>query len=445
MSAPAVASLSCSQCGAAIELRTLDQAQSVVCASCGSILDARDPNLHLIQAFEARQKFTPQIPLGTRGTLKGEKWEVVGFQVRRATIDGTSYDWEEYLLFNPYKGFRYLTQYDGHWNDVQVVKAAPKELTSGRQPLVILHGETFKHFQSSNAETVFALGEFPWQIRVGDRAVTRDFVAPPRMLSEEQTPDETTWSLGTYLPAAQIWEGFALPGNPPRPRGVYANQPSHYRPMVGSLAKRYLLLAAIVIAIGALRFVSASRAVVYTSPVSFFRPGQAPESLAFVTPTFTVKGRTANLEVATEAQLDNGWAFFEYALVNEATGATYEFGRDLSYYSGRDSDGNWTEGSKRDRAVLPSVPAGPYFLRVQPQAEVTAPFLEYRIIVRHDVPIATPYLICLALLALPPIFVAFRAWGMESARWKESDYASGSGSDDSDGSDSDSDSDSDDD
>jgi uncharacterized paraquat-inducible protein A len=53
VSAPAVSSLSCSQCGAAIELRTLDQAQSVVCASCGSILDARDPNLALIQAFEA--------------------------------------------------------------------------------------------------------------------------------------------------------------------------------------------------------------------------------------------------------------------------------------------------------------------------------------------------------------------------------------------------------
>lgn len=432
MSAPAVASLSCPQCGAAIELRTLDQAQSVVCASCGSILDARDPNLRLIQGFEARQKFTPQIPLGTRGTLKGEKWEVVGFQVRCATIDGTSYFWEEYLLFNPYKGFRYLTQYDGHWNDVQIVKAAPTESVSGRQPFVILHGETFKHFQTSTAETVFVLGEFPWQVRVGDKAVTRDFVAPPRMLSEEQTPDETTWSLGTYLPAAQLWDGFKLRGKPPRPRGVYANQPDEYRPLAGSMAKRYLLLAAILIAIGLLRFATASRAVVFSTPESFFKPGQAPESLAFVTPTFTVSGRTANLEIVTQTQLDNGWAYFEYALVNEATGTTYEFGRDMSYYSGVDSDGNWSEGSKRDRAVLPSVPAGPYFLRVQPEAEVPTPFLEYRIIVRRDVPIAMPYLICLVLLTLPPIVMAFRAWGMETARWKESDYAPSGGDDDSD-------------
>ena len=423
MSAPAVSSLSCSQCGAAIELRTLDQAQSVVCASCGSILDARDPNLALIQGFEAKQKFTPQIPLGTRGTLKGEKWEAVGYQVRRITIDETSYYWDEYLLFNPYKGFRYLTQYDGHWNDVQVVKLAPAETISGRQPIVTLHGESFKHFQTSTAHTEFVLGEFPWQVRVGDHAVVRDFVAPPRMLSEERTPEETTWSLGTYMPPAQVWSGFSLPGKPPRPRGVYANQPDENRPLAGSMAKRYFLFAAILVGLGLLRFVTASRETVFTTNAAFFKPGQPADSLAFVTPTFTVKGRTATLEVTTEAQVDNGWAYFEYALVNELTGTTYEFGREVSYYHGTDSDGNWSEGSRRDRAVLPSVPAGQYFLRVQPTAQAPTDFLEYRILVRRDVPILTPYLICLALLALPPIFLALRSWGMESARWKESDYA----------------------
>ena len=102
----------------------------------------------------------------------------------------------------------------------------------------------------------------------------------------------------------------------------------------------------------------------------------------------------------------------------------------MSYYYGRDSDGNWSEGSRRDRAVLPSVPAGQYFLRVLPEAEVPTSFLEYRIVVRRDVPTLTPYLFCLALLALPPILVALRAWGMESARWKESDYAPSSDDDD---------------
>jgi hypothetical protein len=430
VSAPAVSSLSCSQCGAAIELRTLDQAQSVVCSSCGSILDARDPNLHLIQAFQARQKFTPQIPLGTRGTLKGEKWEAVGYQVRRITVDGTSYYWDEYLLFNPYKGFRYLTQYDGHWNDVQVVKAAPEESMRGGRPVVAMYGETFKHFQTATAYTEFVLGEFPWQVRVGDSAVTRDFVAPPRMLSEERTPDETTWSLGTYTPAAQIWKAFSLPGRPPGPRGVYANQPDDYAPRAGSMAKRYLLFAAIVVALGLVRLLTAARETVFATNSAFFRPGAPADSLAFVTPTFTVAGRTADLEVTTEAQVDNGWAYFDYALVNEQTGTTYEFGREVSYYYGTDSDGHWSEGSRRDRAVLPSVPPGQYFLRVLPEAQVPTSFLEYRIVVRRDVPVLTPYLVCLALLAVPPIFWAFRAWAMESARWKESDYAPSDDDDD---------------
>lgn len=423
MSAPAVSSLSCPQCGAAIQLRTLDQAQTVVCSSCGSILDARDPNLAVLQTFQAKQRFTPQIPLGTRGTLKGEKWEVVGYQVRSITVEDTSYYWDEYLLFNPYKGFRYLTQYDGHWSDIQVVKAAPEETRSGGRPVVKLYGETFKHFQSATAVTEFVLGEFPWQVRVGDRVETRDFVAPPRMLSEERTPEETTWSLGTYMTGDQVWAAFGLPGNAPHARGVYANQPDDFRPRAASMVRRFLLLAAVLVALGLVRLLTASRETVFATNSAFFRPGAPADSLAFVTPTFQVNGRTANLEVTTEAQVDNGWAYFEYALVNESTGQTYEFGREVSYYHGRDSDGNWSEGSRRDRAVLPSVPAGPYFLRVLPEAQVPTGLLEYRIVVRRDVPVLFPYLVGLVLLVLPPVFLGLRAWGMESARWKESDYA----------------------
>jgi hypothetical protein len=80
--------------------------------------------------------------------------------------------------------------------------------------------------------------------------------------------------------------------------------------------------------------------------------------------------------------------------------------------------------------VLPSVPPGQYFLRVAPEAQVPSGLVEYRILVRRDVPMLTPYLIALALLAVPPILVALRAWGMESARWKESDYAPSSDDDD---------------
>ena len=82
--------------------------------------------------------------------------------------------------------------------------------------------------------------------------------------------------------------------------------------------------------------------------------------------------------------------------------------------------------------MLPSVPPGPYFLRVQPEAQVPTGLLEYTISVRRDVPILTPYVLGLVLLAIPPIFMGLRAWGMETARWKESDYAPESDDDDDD-------------
>ncbi len=41
-------------------------------------------------------------------------------------MEGVAYSWHEYVLFNPYKGFRYLTEYDGHWNDTQHFEGAAR-------------------------------------------------------------------------------------------------------------------------------------------------------------------------------------------------------------------------------------------------------------------------------------------------------------------------------
>ena len=67
----------------------------------------------------------PLIPLGTRGTIRGTAYEAVGFQRRTIYVEGISYSWHEYVLFNPYKGFRYLTEYNGHWNDTSILRSLP--------------------------------------------------------------------------------------------------------------------------------------------------------------------------------------------------------------------------------------------------------------------------------------------------------------------------------
>src|SRR5579859_356218 len=175
---PQVQALNCPKCGAAITLRTFGQAETVACGSCRCILDAKDPNLAILQQFEKlTSDVNPLIPLGTRGKLRGTDYEVIGFQRRHAKIEGITYPWHEYVLFNPYKGFRYLSEYNGHWNDISICKELPMiggGMFSSSSGTTNYLGEVYKHFQTSDANTDFVLGEFPWQVRVGEHAPARE-------------------------------------------------------------------------------------------------------------------------------------------------------------------------------------------------------------------------------------------------------------------------------
>src|SRR5271156_4990378 len=146
---PQAKAVNCPQCGAAITLRALGQASAVVCESCHAILDAKDPQLQILQKFDKIvSPDRPLIPLGTRGKLRGTDYEVIGFERRNIKVDGVRYSWHEYILFNPYKGFRYLTEYQGHWNDLVVCKELPIVDPQASISLSANYlGETYQHFQ----------------------------------------------------------------------------------------------------------------------------------------------------------------------------------------------------------------------------------------------------------------------------------------------------------
>jgi len=249
-----VASLStqgfnCANCGAAVELRALTHTRSVACTSCAAILDPRDPNLHVLQTAALKLRYRPTIPLGSRGTWNGHPYEVVGFQRREISVEGVEYGWNEYVLFNPYRGFHYLSEYEGHWNDIRTLRELPMVPPVSGRSIAIHRTTEFRHFQHATATTTFVLGEFPWHVRVGDAVSVDDYVAPPHMLSSERTEDGVTWSLGEYVDARRIWEAFELSGQPVAPTGVFANQPSPY---VGRVSRTFatcgmllLLLAAV--------------------------------------------------------------------------------------------------------------------------------------------------------------------------------------------------------
>jgi hypothetical protein len=275
------------------------------------------------------------------------------------------------------------------------------------------------------------LGEFYWTVARGETTETDDYVQPPRMLSKETTREkskgkgkrgEVNWSLGTYLPADELWKAFGQKGDPPEPEGVAPHQPSPFKESIGPVWKSAALAAAAIFLVFV--FLSAAggktlhRESVSIPPV--VAPG-SPEAATFAGPFFVTSD--GNLQVKVQAPVSNSWLYLDGALINEETGAVDEFDLEVSYYSGTDSDGSWSEGSTTSAQYIPTVPPGRYTLRLEPQWETgQRPPGRYDLTVTSRVPrFYHLFLAALALLAWP----AGRLWRylrFETARWSESDH-----------------------
>ncbi len=425
--------LNCPNCGGAVELRGFGHALTVVCPQCLTVLDVSTPEVKILRQIQEKYRVTPKIPLGTRGKIGGVDFEVIGFQTRTIYEDAESFSWDEYLLFNPYKGFRYLVEYDGHWNFVTPMEAMPQRIVIMGRPAVIFEGRRFRHFSGAEAETTFVLGEFPWRVKTGDKVIDDDFIDPPTVLSSETTDDEVTWSRGEYISGKEIWKAFSLAGDAPPALGVYLNQPSPFTG--GGMWLSFGWMLALLVLIASFFAAFSANQTVFEDHYHF-QTGDGREP-SFVTPVFELKGRTASLVLTVHANVINNWGYFNFALINDETGNAFDFGREVSYYTGSDSDGPWTDGSQTSTAYIPSVPAGRYYLRVEPEMDANEGFtyvraangrltrtnqMSYSITLKHDVPDYTWFWIVAALLLIPPVIHTMRTRSFEVRRWMQSDY-----------------------
>lgn len=252
--------INCPQCGGPLELRAPDQTQRVVCQHCHALLDAAQGKLAYLETLElGKKEFL--IAIGSVGRLKDVEFTVIGAMQRSVTYEGTDYYWSEYLLYQPRVGFRWLVESDHHWSFVEPV--SPGDVEEGGQSATF-NGRTFKLFQQATATVRYVIGEFYWKVALGETAYSRDFIAPPQMLSIEHsvvldtahptqrrkrradsppalpgveeggvatesaavsaTSAEVNYSLGAYVPHEELEKAFGLMA---LPRGwkVAPNQP----------------------------------------------------------------------------------------------------------------------------------------------------------------------------------------------------------------------------
>jgi hypothetical protein len=215
----------CPNCGGSVQVRAVGRSLAVVCPQCLTVIDPNDANHKILSKAKSNTKYEPIIPLGTRGKIRDTVFEVIGFMIR--CDKSGMYQWEEYLLYNPLKGYFWLVQNDGSWSFVAMLKQAP--IFNGSGMGVNYDKRDYRIYISDQAKVVYVVGEFYWQVRVGETTQAVDYVAPPFMLSQERSADETVWSRGEYVNPWDIDTAFSsVKLDMPLKKGVAPNEPNPY-------------------------------------------------------------------------------------------------------------------------------------------------------------------------------------------------------------------------
>ena len=407
----------CPQCNGNLELKAPDSTKRVACPYCGALLDASKGKLAFLQLLE-KPDHPPLIPLGTKGQLDGAEWICIGFMVRSCTVEGTRYPWEEYLLFNKARGFTWLMQSNGHWVYLKPIDAGEVSLV----PKVAAHyeGRRYKAFQSVTAVTETVLGEFYWEVRAGEMAQATEYVSAPYSVNEDDTTNEVSFTFGEYLAPSVIQEAFKLKEPLPSPQGVAPSQPN---PQSSKASWKWAgLWGAALLAIYLIINVGASKQEVLNLEVSLppdAASGQ-PTAMHFSDP-FEIPKR-GNVRADVYAPVNNDWIGVQGDLVNQETGEVWSFYQEISYYSGTDSEGSWTEGSKRGTEYLSRVVPGKYVLRTT-AAFPSQAARTFRVQLTSDTPRGTWFCCAMVMLLIGPLFSFIRSSSFESTRWAESNLS----------------------
>ncbi len=429
--------MSCPNCAGSLELIAPDKTERVTCPFCNSLLDVNQGNLKFLRALEPSPADDFVLPIGAEGAFQADaKMKIIGAVARSVTIEGTKYFWHEYLLYNPRVGFCWLVHSDNHWNFVEPVNAAdvadvktilggvllapPNEVSVIYNGAGAAHGKRFRIFQDAAARVEYVRGEFYWRVEQGEIVRAIDYVNAPFMLSREQSANEINWSLGTYKTVAEIETAFNV-SNLPKPFNVAPNQPftgGFYIKYGFAMLALLCAIAIFMIPLGGLKSTVLAENIILQPTTS----ANVPQTI-FSQP-FDLRGNR-NVRISASAPVSNSYADLDVDLINEQNSVVESVNVPIEYYTGVEDGEAWSEGGQNADAVMSSLPAGRYALRVEGTWQNFSQPLPVSVKVEQNVTRGVNFLLSFFLLALLPVFALIRKYMFESRRWSESSFNNG--------------------
>ncbi len=417
---------SCPSCGASLQQNAPGNTVFIVCKSCGSHLDATHPMVRLIQKHEKVMNRKPEIPIGSFITLKNIKWKVIGFILREDKQ--YSYEWQEYQLYNPFHGFPFLLNLDNHFSFVKTLQNVPLEFNLNvKNNIEVLSQLTvpslgvFEVFNRGKAEVTFALGEFSWQIKIGQKVKMHDYISPPFMLTVEEEDQELQISISEYVPFNEILIGLKDISNLNLsiPWKTTPNQINPYLENWPKIRNVWLMGLFSLCFLGFIFNELQPKPEIYSQKIfENAATGNIPE---VISSTFEIKSSVGNVGTSLYSPLSNQWAEVDIELINEDTGDSYPVQTGVEFYSGSDYDGAWSEGSRSSQAIISHVPAGRYHAEISALSDKPIPYISLKL--QRNVSMWMNFFIALICISLYPVWCIWRRRSFEMSRWENSDYS----------------------
>ncbi len=338
--------INCTTCGAGQTIPGGGRIATHVCPYCGSALDAHDDFKVLARYTDLKRPDTP-LTLGDTGQIRGVAFTVIGIAGWVEEWGSSRWTWTDHQIFSPTHGYGWLTrEYGGRWTFTRKLRQYPRHWLkptaverAESRPHLWLGNERLAYFETSTARIDYLEGAFNWQPRIGDTTTVITLLGGDRMISlsgfgkrDEHEVEETR-----LLSAAER-ESFGLDptagDNCPHPLTI-AGQWVHHQFVVATCVVFIGLsglVGAVTNGVGGHVLVDTGRLKVTDLPAEF---------------TFDAPDYARLIKAQVYTDVSNGWAYFDIGLENDEGDLILEGGREVSFYTGYDSDGRWSEGSTR--------------------------------------------------------------------------------------------------
>ncbi|RYY63842.1 MAG: DUF4178 domain-containing protein [Chitinophagaceae bacterium] len=409
-------SMPCPSCNKTVTLQGLPYAQSGACAHCGKHFRRNDRGT--ITKGDSNGDYSlPDLPLGSKGRVFGADYEIVGFAVKE---EQNAYHarWREYVLWNEWEGYAFLSEFDGHWIFLRERGEGPVI----RQPApdtLVFDKEPYQKYNRYHYKVVFATGSFPYDIDDVESTEVYEYISPPEMWSCEIDKRACfAWYHGQHIAGRDLSEAFAHNGYLPPKQGVGAVEPRAFIApgkiaLVAGAGIVFLLLLHLLLTWPSRNHVLLDENLTFDNR----------DTVSLSRNDIYLDRDQSNVEVEVWSPVTNSWVEVSTSLIDKRSGQEYGLEQGVEYYEGYDGGESWSEGSRHESGYLTAVPAGNYLLQLQVQREpMLARTDSARVRLTYDVPMMRNFWLSLLTLLGWPLVTYLRVRSSERSRWYNSPF-----------------------